>query len=395
MKIFISLHPSYKTTDNVSFLKLKKTSQSRFIRNKKMTRIIIILLLISQTLAGQTTKRLSKPEKDFETFWTTFKDNYAFFKLKGVNWDSTYIKYRPLISGKTKEKELIDVFGKMVDPLQDGHITISKGENILYKSIKPSQFRQEFKGLEKQFWQTSNATLSSYGFLKPKGVGPVFKEENLYYFSKNENVGYIRITRCFAEAESIFEETKEISDTKLMLHLFDSLLHEASNTKALIIDLRANGGGHGGLELASRFVKTKTLTHYKSVKVKGGYETYTALEPQFISPNNGMQYLKQVYILTNDKTASSAEDFTISLYKQGNVMTIGTNTSGMLSDMFNGQLSNKISFTLSNQVYYSIDKIILEDRGVPVTHEIKNTKQDIERQKDSVIEYAIKIINKQ
>ncbi len=360
-----------------------------------MTRIIIILLLISQTLAGQTTKRLSKPEKDFETFWTTFKDNYAFFKLKGVNWDSTYIKYRPLISGKTKEKELIDVFGKMVDPLQDGHITISKGENILYKSIKPSQFRQEFKGLEKQFWQTSNATLSSYGFLKPKGVGPVFKEENLYYFSKNENVGYIRITRCFAEAESIFEETKEISDTKLMLHLFDSLLHEASNTKALIIDLRANGGGHGGLELASRFVKTKTLTHYKSVKVKGGYETYTALEPQFISPNNGMQYLKQVYILTNDKTASSAEDFTISLYKQGNVMTIGTNTSGMLSDMFNGQLSNKISFTLSNQVYYSIDKIILEDRGVPVTHEIKNTKQDIERQKDSVIEYAIKIINKQ
>lgn len=75
-----------------------------------MTRILLLLLLISQICFAQATTKLSKPEKDFETFWTTFKDNYAFFKLKGVDWDSTYIKFRPLVTKKTKEKELIAIW---------------------------------------------------------------------------------------------------------------------------------------------------------------------------------------------------------------------------------------------------------------------------------------------
>lgn len=359
-----------------------------------MIRILLILLLATQFSFGQTTKKLSRPEKDFETFWTTFKDNYAFFKLKGVNWDSTYKNYRSLVSKKTKQKELISILGQMVEPLKDGHITISKGEEILYKSKKTSQFRTEFKGLEKQFWQTVDTTLQKNGFKKPVGVGPIFKDENLYYFSQTSQIGYIRITRCFADPESIFDDNKEIDDTKLMLQLFDSLLTQLSNTNSIIIDLRANGGGHGGLELASRFVKTKTLTHYKSIKQKGNYDTFSELEPQYISPNNGTQYLKQVFILTNDKTASSAEDFTISLYKQDNVITIGTNTSGMLSDMFGGELSNKISFTLSNQVYLSTDKEILEDKGVPVAIQVINAKQDIENKQDPLIIKTIETINK-
>jgi carboxyl-terminal processing protease len=359
-----------------------------------MIRILIIFLFLSNLALGQTTKRLSKPEKDFETFWTTFKDNYAFFKLKGVNWDSTYQKYRPLISKRTKQKELIAILGQMVEPLKDGHVTISKGEEILYKSKKPSQFRQEFKGLEKQFWQTVDTTLIKNTFQKPVGIGPVFRDEYLYYYSQSEKAGYIRITRCFANPESIFDDAKEINDTRLMLQLFDSLINQFSNTNALIIDLRANGGGHGGFELASRFVTTKTLTHYKAIKQKGDYENFSALEPQYIVPNNGMQYLKQVIILTNDKTASSAEDFVISLYKQKNVTTIGTNTSGMLSDMFGAELSNKISFTLSNQVYYSIDKEVLEDKGVPVKFEVNNSKRDMDIKQDPVIIKAIEMINK-
>jgi carboxyl-terminal processing protease len=336
--------------------------------------------------------KLSQPEKDFETFWTTFKNNYAFFQLKGVNWDSAYTKYRPLVNKKTKEKELIAILGQMVEPLKDGHITISKGEDILYKVKKTSYFRKEFKGLETAFWQMAYKTLENNNFSEVKGVGPVFKEENLYYVSTNTNIGYIRITRCFANVESIFDDKKEVVDTKLMLTLFDSILTTLSNTKSIIIDMRANGGGHGGIELASRFVKEKVLTHYKSVRLKGGYENFTKFEPNYVTANTGVKYLKPIIILTNDKTASSAEDFTISLYKQPTVTTIGTNTSGMLSDMYGGKLSNNISFTLSNQRYYSIDKKLLEDIGVPVQIEVVNAKQDIENKIDPVITKAIEIV---
>jgi carboxyl-terminal processing protease len=354
--------------------------------------ILIFVLLFSIVAESQTNKKWSKPDRDFEKFWSAFNDNYAFFRLKGVDWDETYKKYKPQVTSKTKETELIKIFSEMVEPIKDGHITISKGEDILYKVKKPSAFKNEFKGIEKDLWKTSFETLHRNGFSEIKGIGPIVKDENLYYVSQNSEIGFIRISRCFGTLESIFDDKKEIDDTKLMLSVFDSILNSFSEKKGIIIDIRANGGGHGGEELASRFALEKTITHYKSIRKKGGYENFTELDPIFISPNVGVKYSKPIVILTNDKTASSAEDFTISLYMQKNVTTIGTNTSGMLSDMLGIDLSNKISFTLSNQRYYSKDKILLEDVGIPVKIEIKNTRKDIENKIDPVIEKALEVL---
>ena len=354
--------------------------------------ILIVILTFSIAANSQTNKKLSKPEKDFEKFWTTFKDNYAFFKLKGVDWDETYKKYKPLITRKTKETELLKIFGEMVEPLKDGHITIVKGEDFLYKFKKPSLFKQEFKGIEKDLWKTSFETLKNIGFSEIKGVGPKVKDENLYYVSQNSEIGFIRISRCFGDIESIFDDKKELEDTQLMLTLFDSILSSFSKTKGIIIDIRSNGGGHAGQELASRFALDKIITHYKAIRIKGGYENVTELEPIYITPNKGVKYLNPIVILTNDKTASSAEDFTISLYKQKNTTTIGTNTSGMLSDMFVTELRNKISFTLSNQRYYSVEKELLEDVGLPVNIKMMNTKKDIENKIDPIILKAIDVL---
>lgn len=359
----------------------------------KIRNIMILFCLIFHiTSQSQTNKKVSRQEKDFEKFWSTFRDHYAFFQLKGVDWDETYKNYRLKINSKTTETELVKIFGEMVEPLKDGHITISKGEEILYKVKKPSLFKQEFKGIERDLWNTSFETLQHNGFSEIKGVGPIVKEENLYYVSQNSEIGYIRISRCFGNLESIFDDKKEVEDTKLMLTLFDSILTSFAKTKGIIIDIRANGGGHGGEALASRFAIEKMITHYKATRIKGGYEKCTELEPIYITPNQGVTYLNPIVILTNDKTASSAEDFAISLYKQKNVTTIGTNTSGMLSDMFGTDLSNKISFTLSNQRYYSTEKMLLEDIGVPVKIESINTKKDIENKIDPVILKALEIL---
>jgi len=355
----------------------------------KYKELLFLLFALGLTAQSQTIKKISQPEKDFETFWKTFKNNYAFFQLKGINWDSTYTKFRPMVSKKTNQKKLITILGQMVEPLKDGHITISKGEEILYKVKKPSYFKQEFKGIESAFWQTVYKTLEDNNFSAVKGIGPVFKDENLFYVSQSSSLGYIRITRCFANPESIFDDKKEIGDTKLILTLFDSIITSLASKKSIIIDIRANGGGHGGIELASRFTNEKILTHYKAIRTKGNYESFTKLEPNYLTPNNGTRYLNPIIILTNDKTASSAEDFTISLYQLPRVTTIGTNTSGMLYDMFSGNISNKISFTLSNQRYYTTDNKLLEDIGVPVKIVIKNTKQDIKNQIDPVIIKAI------
>ena len=99
-----------------------------------MTRLIIaIVLSFSTFVVGQNKKAVSLPEKDFEKFWTTFKDNYAFFELKGVHLADAYTQYRSQVTSRTSQEELINILGKMVDPLQDGLITISIGDEVVYK----------------------------------------------------------------------------------------------------------------------------------------------------------------------------------------------------------------------------------------------------------------------
>lgn len=357
-----------------------------------MKNVLIVFFVTIFSVSVEAQQKLSKYEEDFETFWSTFKNHYAFFKLKAVNWDSTYSIYRPKVTSSTKKNEFIELLKQMVMPLNDGHVTISEGDEVLFKAKKPSYFKQEFEGVEKEFWNMSFSTLKQKGFSMPVGSGPLYKDNPLYYSAQTQELGYIRITRCFAQLESLFDEKKEAADVQLMLSLFDALLNKFAQKKAIVIDIRGNGGGHGGFELASRFAATRTLTHYISLKQPGSDEAFSAPAPQYIQPNNGVQYLKQIVILTNDRTASSAEDFAISLYQLPNVAVIGTNTSGMFSDMYEAKLSGKLSFTLSNQVYFNTQMKIIEDAGVPVKVEVKNSKQDIAMGIDPVIEKMMEFL---
>lgn len=334
----------------------------------------------------------SQPEKDFDIFWTTFRDHYAFFKLKGVNWDSSYVQYRPKVSAKTNRAELVALLGQMADPLKDGHITISAGDEVLYKGKKPSLFRETFKGKEKTFWAIADNLLLQHSFAAPVGIGPLFKGEPLIYASHNNNAAYIRITRFFGDVESLFDDRKERADLHLMCTLWDSLLQAYAAKSSLIIDLRGNGGGHGGIELAGSFTNKKLLTHYKAIRVAGGYENMTPLQAQYLEPANGIQFLKPIVLLTSDRTASSAEDFVISLYQLPQVTTIGTPTSGMLSDMYSANLSNGLSFTLSNQRYYSTDTSLMEDSGVPPKIKLANTLNDFEQKTDPVLLKALSFL---
>jgi C-terminal processing protease CtpA/Prc len=68
---------------------------------------------------------------------------------------------------------------------------------------------------------------------------------------------------------------------------------------------------------------------------------------------------------------------------QGSI--IGMATKGMFSDTYSFELPNKMEVSLSNQLYYDAHKIILEDRGVAPTVEIRNTRKDLEAKTDAVL----------
>ena len=49
-------------------------------------------------------------------------ENYPFFALHQVDWDSVDRTYRPQVTAHTSPKELFDIFWNMTDKLNDAHV---------------------------------------------------------------------------------------------------------------------------------------------------------------------------------------------------------------------------------------------------------------------------------
>src|SRR6266576_609976 len=65
------------------------------------------------------------PEKNLAALWKTFHNRYPFFKLRKVDWNRQYDTYRPKVTRDTSDDELFDIFCRMLDPLDDGHVELT------------------------------------------------------------------------------------------------------------------------------------------------------------------------------------------------------------------------------------------------------------------------------
>jgi len=358
---------------------------------KRYSTILFLILFAIQVGISQELNKLSKPEENFETFWNFFENNYAFFTEKGVDWNETYKMYRDKVDSNVTEKELIDIFIQMVQPLNDGHIYIFRDKDCLYHRERTSLFEKEFKNdsLVNQFWLNSNTTLKRQGFDTIIGVGNIFDNQNFLYYAKKDDIGYLRISRFFVNVENLFDG-KKVDDIPLLLGLVDSIMYNYLIDKdGLIIDLRDNGGGHGGLELAGRFAASLNPIGLKRERINGEYSDYDTI---YLEPKNFYSYDKPIILLVNDETGSSAESFTLALSSLDNVALIGTNTEGSFSSTYDKELTNGLWFTLSNQRYYNMNMELLEEVGIPVDYNIHNKIEDLENGEDSVILKAIDIL---
>jgi hypothetical protein len=121
------------------------------------------------------------------------------------------------------------------------------------------------------------------------------------------NIGYLQINS--------FNEER-------LVKLFDSLYPSIATTRALIIDVRNNGGGNGnnGFEILGcltdkPFNQGKTaLRHYRPVGRAWGDVENTSIDTYDWKPYKKTIYTAAVVVLTGAATYSAAEDFT-SVYK--------------------------------------------------------------------------------
>jgi carboxyl-terminal processing protease len=276
---------------------------------------------------------LSLPEKSFEVFWQTFEDNYAFFKLRNINWKAAYQEYRRRIDATTSDDSLFSVLSQMVTPFKDDHINIIIPGKRQFTVEKPSDFLNEFPNNSSRdsLWTVVDTSLYKKGFKKIKGLGPEYRGKKLFYFTSSKEYGYVRIGRCFVSDETS-DDSK--ADSALAGQMFDSVLRELASVKAIILDARTNIGGNDefAYAIAGRFVNRQMLGHSKKTR-NGGYEEFSPLEKWYIRPQTNKGFTKPVVLLTNDQTASAGDVFAMIMKALPQVSIVGENSLGIYSDM--------------------------------------------------------------
>jgi carboxyl-terminal processing protease len=322
--------------------------------------------------------------------WSEAKYNFANFDLvPSLNWDSLYQIFIPKVMATNTTLEYYQVLQNFYQYLRDGHTGINlpfsyfKDKNAIVplevrwienkaivientsnskeeQVIKPGMELVAFNGIDLKEYIQKN--ISPYlHFSTPQDSidriyryelfpGTAGREVNLTF----KTVTGVTITKTlkYKSVEKFWDRFPLVSfkvlkgnigylqinsfNEQKLVALFDSLYPSIATTKALIIDVRNNGGGNGnnGFEILGcltdkPFNQGKSaIRHYKPVgRSWGGVET-TSIETYDWKPYKKTIYTAPVVVLTSAATYSAAEDFT-SVYKSMHRgMVIGEPTGG-------------------------------------------------------------------
>ena len=348
---------------------------------------------------GINQKLADDPEYNFEVLWNTFNEQYCYFEERNIDWNAIYKKYRPQVTKKTKTLELYILFKKMLKEINDGHISIDLPKD-LKKVYKESETKTEEISTNKLDKKVKNLLIEKYITKVNK-----FNRGELIWGKVNEDVGYLQIKNMVAlahynipdslsndkfwnqwwgnlnKAKNHHDDVK--NGTRFMM---DSIIKELNHTKAIILDLRFNGGGFddASVEILNHFVSNKTNFSTKKVRLGNGY---TEKQIMSLVPSKRV-YKGKLYILTSHLTASAAEILVLGSKEIPNSTIIGSTTEGVFSDILHKKLPNGWKYGLSNMIYESLDGVSYENIGITPDY-----KLDYPKTSKAFFEYLLKDID--
>jgi carboxyl-terminal processing protease len=316
------------------------------------------------------TPETADPILNFEIFWRTFNEQYAFFQLRGVNWEHQYCIYRPQITKYTTPSQLFAIMCQMVQPLNDSHVSISDPKNEKEYNI----------GYDSEVIKKAKSM-----FLAREGVNRIGSQDYLAYQYLANNIALITVFAEFGYADS--------TDLEAEGKAIDQVIEALANQKAIIIDLRNNEGGLDTIArlFAGRFADQKRLAYSKQARNGSGY---TQLTDYYVEPQGPRQYHGKVIVLTSRNTVSAGEILVMCLKVLPNVTVIGEATNGCHSDALSWALPNGFNIGLANERYYAADHQIYEKIGLQPDVFIPYDFDAVLQGKDHIMEAAIEYIEK-
>lgn len=305
-------------------------------------------------------------EGNFEALWKIIDEHYCFFDYKnseyGLDWNAIYDKYKIRVDEQMTNDQLFEVLGEMLGELRDGHVNLSSSHDI------------------GRYWSWREDYPTNYAdTLERIYLGTDYKiAAGLKYKILDDNIGYIRYD-SFSDG---------IGDGNI-----DEVLSAMLLCRGMIIDIRNNGGGNltNATKLAARFTDETRVVGYIQHKTGTGHNDFSSMEEIKIEPSSNLRWHKSAVVLTNRGVYSAANEFVMYMKSMPYISIVGDKTGGGAGLPFSNSLPNGWIVRFSACPTFDNPKRSVEF-GIEPDHNVCLEDSDVLQGKDTIIEYARKLL---
>ena len=299
----------------------------------------------------------------FDALWSDFDSTYSFFDLKGIDWNDSRSRFRATLSSTSTDSELFNALSSMLLELEDPHVRLDT-------SVGASTYTGWFD----QFPSNFDESIVTATYLGASAM--MSPQVNMVYGRIDVDIGYIHIHTLSGTGHAVDIE---------------SILDQLTGVRALILDLRGNGGGNdqNGEAIAARFTDMTRL--YRRVRFRDGpaHSDFGPFIDGFISPSGTQTFQGPLAILTNRSTVSSAESLALAFAALPNAVSVGDYTGGGSGNPVQRTLANGWQYTVSQWIEYRPDNTTFEGIGLEPNIRTDISLTDAAALRDTIMETAI------
>ena len=286
----------------------------------KNARILLLLLVVGFTSCERAFMEKDAPDNPvnvFDYLWNKVDQQYAFFDVKGVDWDSVYQVYRPMVNDDMDDDSLFRVCAAMLNTLRDGHTNLISGFDVSYNDSVFYKMYAE-KNIDETVVMLNYLTLNFHS-----------TESFTHNTIRDGRVAYIRY-------ESFEYDVSENVMKYLVLRYKDC--------DGMILDLRQNGGGNidNIRMLLSIFDNHKQPLYQTQIKSGPEHDAFKETTTVYATGSCILEtpYAKPVAVLIDRGSYSATSFFSVCTQGYDNVKLFGDYTGGGLGLPNGGMLPN-------------------------------------------------------